>query len=185
MPPSAELPSHPMSPGSDASSLILIEALSTRLLAGHSATAILEAWCAERGLSGQPLVAQRIPVAHRSLREERCRDFALTPGEELRYRRVRLSCGPHTLSEADNWYVPGRLTPEMNNLLESTQLPFGRVVHPMAPTRRNLDLRMIWSGGVPAATDALFAIEAVLSTADGVPFCEVHETYLGAVLSAC
>ncbi|NEU10855.1 hypothetical protein G3T14_01745 [Methylobacterium sp. BTF04] len=169
-------------PDSEASPAGLIETLSRRLLSGHSATAILEAWCVERGLSGPAIVAERVDGADRALDEDRQRLFQLAPGETLRYRRVRLSCGPHTLSEADNWYVPARLTREMNRLLDATQLPFGRVVHPLAPTRRNLDLRLLWSEGTLGPDDALFAIEALLSTPDGIPFCEVHETYLGAVL---
>jgi len=44
----------------------------------------------------------------------------------VKYRRVQPSCGDHILSEADNWYVPRRLTPEMNRLLETTDVPFGR-----------------------------------------------------------
>lgn len=161
----------------------LIGILSSRLLAGHSATDILEAWCAERGLSRLPLVARRIGGADRTLATGHRERFTLRPGESLRYRRVRLSCGPHTLSQADNWYVPARLTPEMNRLLDGTRLPFGRVVHPLSPQRRNFDLRMLWPGGQPEVGDPLFAIEAVLSTPDGLPFCEVHETYLGAVLA--
>ena len=34
------------------------------------------------------------------------------PDEPVAYRHVRLRCGDHVLSEADNWYVPSRLTPE-------------------------------------------------------------------------
>lgn len=184
--PPADTPLRPLpadEPDIDISAQILIETLSARLLAGHSATAVLEAWCAERGLSGPALVARRLPGEDRPIRADQRHRFALGPDEPVLYRRVGLACGPHVLSEADNWYAPGRLTPEMNHLLESTQRPFGRVVHSLAPTRRNLGLRMLWTGGAVEADDKLFAIEAVLSTPDGVPFCEVHEIYLGAVLA--
>jgi hypothetical protein len=90
------------------------------------------------------------------------------------------------LSEADNWYVPSRLTAEMNATLDTTETPFGRVVRPLKPTRSNLGLRILWQpagGQTPEPGDALFSVEAVLSTADGVPFCEVAETYTGAVLA--
>ncbi len=38
---------------------------------------------------------------------------------------MRLSCGGRVLSEADNWYVLARLTPEMNRLLGQATIPFG------------------------------------------------------------
>jgi hypothetical protein len=45
-------------------------------------------------------------------------------------------------------------------------------------------MTMLWrpeSGGLPGPGEPLFSVEAVL-TAGGVPFCEVAETYTGAVL---
>ena len=42
------------------------------------------------------------------------------PGDVVRYRHVRLACGERVLSEADNWYLPAKLTPDMNRLLEDT-----------------------------------------------------------------
>ncbi len=67
--------------------------------------------------------------------EQRAR-LGLGPDEQVRYRHVRLACGDRVLSEADNWYVPARLTPEMNAALEGSDAPFGRVVRPLAPVRR-------------------------------------------------
>lgn len=166
----------------DAARRAVIEALAGRLLSGLSATAVLEAWCSEREWPGASLLARCVPGSDRPLLGER--PFDLTPGESVSHRRVRLSWGEHALSEADNWYVPARLTPEMNRLLASTQEPFGRVVHPLAPTRRNGAVRMLWSGGALKAGDGLFALSAVLSMPDGLPFCEVHETYLAALVLA-
>ncbi len=37
-------------------------------------------------------------------------------------------CGGHVLSEADNWYVPARLTPQMNRALDTSDTPFGAAV---------------------------------------------------------
>jgi hypothetical protein len=164
----------------------VIETLSARLLAAPSATAVLEAWCAERGLAADPrILAVRVPGIDKAptpLQRER---LAVGPDESVRYRRVRLTCGTHVLSEADNWYVPGRLTPEMNAALDGTQAPFGAVVRPLKPSRRNLSLHMVWrpgEGTMPGPDAPLFSVEALLS-ADGVPFCEVAETYTGAVLA--
>lgn len=166
----------------DASRRAVIEALVDRLLSGTTATAVLEAWCTERGVPGASLLATRNPG--RAVPRANTGPLDLAPGESISYRHVSLSWGAHVLSEADNWYVPARLTPEMNRLLASTDHPFGRVVHPLAPTRRNGDVRMLWSGGALAPGDGLFAISAVLSMPDGLPFCEVHETYLGALVMA-
>lgn len=164
----------------------LIETLSARLLSSHSATAVLEAWCAERGLADDPrLVAVRVAGPDKPLSLAQRERLAVGPDEPVRYRRVRLTCGAHVLSEADNWYVPARLSPEMNAVLDTTQTPFGRVVHPLKPTRRNLGIVTLWNPGqapVPGPSDRLFSVEAVLSTG-GVPFCEVAETYTGAVLA--
>jgi len=163
----------------------LIETLSARLLAAPSATAVLEAWCAERGLSPDPrIVAVRVPGPDKPPGPARRERLAVGPDEPVRYRRVRLTCGTHVLSEADNWYVPSRLTPAMNAALDGTQAPFGRVVRPLDPSRRNRSLTMLWRperAGMPGPAEPLFSVEAVL-TAGGVPFCEVAETYTGAVL---
>lgn len=163
----------------------LIETLSARLLAAPSATAVLEAWCAERGLAPDPrIIAVRVPGPEKPPGAARRERLAVGADEPIRYRRVRLTCGGHVLSEADNWYVPSRLRPEMNAALDNSQAPFGYVVRPLGPSRRNLSLTMLWSpekGGTPGPGEPLFSVEAVLS-AGGVPFCEVAETYTGAVL---
>lgn len=165
----------------------MIETLSARLLASHSATAVLEAWCAERGLSADPrLVALRVTGPDKPPSPAQRERLAIGPEEPVRYRRVRLACADRVLSEADNWYVPSRLTPEMNALLDETQLPFGRVVHPLSPMRRQLSIRKLWradSGQLPGASEPLFHVEALLTTGDGTPFSEVAETYTGAVLA--
>jgi len=80
------------------------------------------------------------------------------------------------LSDADNWYVPGRLSADMNHLLETTDTPFGTVVRPLEPYRQTLAVTMFWTGGAPPP-EALFAHRAVLFTRDHVPFSEVYEVY--------
>ncbi|MCJ2043943.1 hypothetical protein MKK58_05250 [Methylobacterium sp. J-078] len=161
--------------------------LCARLLAGPSATAVLEAWCRERGLSTRTdLVAEVLPGPDTPLSPVQRERLELPRGAVVRYRRVRLICGRHVLSEAENWYVPGRLTPAMNHLLETSDTPFGRVVHPLGPARRNLDLRMLAGAEAPAhraPNDPLFTVAALLLRADGLPLCEVSETYTAAVLA--
>lgn len=152
----------------------LMQTLNAEILASRSATLVLEKWC--RG----PVVAERIENAAKALSPELKRHLHLEAGEEMKYRRVRLRCGSRVLSEADNWYVPGRLTAEMNRLLETTGTPFGKTVQPLEPYRRTLAMRLLWSpfAGCPLAIpDSLFEHRAVLYTRDHLPFSLVNETY--------
>ena len=161
----------------------LIAALRSRILAAHSATLALEGWCADYKLAGEPrLVAERIPIADKPLTPAQRARLAIGPDEPVRYRRVRLACGDRVLSEADNWYVPARLTPEMNATLDGTRTPFGRVVRPLSPVRSTIDVRAPVQQADPGPDDPLFEVDAVLSTGAGQPFCEVIETYLGGAL---
>jgi len=98
-------------------------------------------------------------------------------GTDIRYRRVQLYCGTHLFSEADNWYVPSRLPPEMNRLLDETDTPFGKVVQPLAPYRRTFSSIMLRS------PTALFEHAAVLYSASHQPISEVRETYLRGALA--
>ena len=163
----------------------LIGVLADRLLSGPSATAILEDWCRERRIVAEPrLLAHPVATAHKPPTIEQRERLALAEDEIVRYRRVRLACDGLVLSEAENWYVPGRLDPAMNRLLDSSTTPFGRIVHPLEPQRRNLALDILWTdqdARIRPDTQ-LFSIRALPSTGRGLPFCEVIETYRGAVL---
>jgi hypothetical protein len=57
---------------------------------------------------------------------------------------VRLACGGVTLSEADNWYVPGRLSAAMNQELETSDTPFGKVVRPLRFQRHTVSAELLW-----------------------------------------
>jgi hypothetical protein len=108
-------------------------------------------------------------------------------------------CGAHVLSEADNWYVPGRLTPEMNKLLDTTDSPFGVVVRALHFQRHTLSSTLLWlplpagwemnaTGARGAGADQpmpskLLEHRAVLTLPDGTPFSEVVETYTDNVLA--
>jgi len=81
------------------------------------------------------------------------------------------------MSIADNWYVPSRLTPEMNRLLETTDTPFGRAVAPLEPTRQTFLVHLLWSDSSQPIPGALFEHRAVLYTKDHRPFSEVDEVY--------
>ena len=151
------------------------------VLEGHdSATAALQLWCDERHLApGAKIVARRIQGADRPPSAEARRALGLKPGVAVRYRRVALACGDKVLSEADNWYLPGRLTADMNRRLDQTEAPFGAVVAPLAFHRRTLTTRVLL-GHTP---HAVLRHSAVLTTPDGAPFSFVVETYTDQALS--
>jgi hypothetical protein len=115
----------------------------------------------------------------------------------VRYRRVKLLCGTALLSGADNWYVPGRLTPEMNKLLDTTVTPFGKAVQPLHFQRHTLSSELLWrplpegwemnasslkDGAFAAMPAKLLERRAVLTLPDGTPFSEVVEIYTANVL---
>jgi len=103
------------------------------------------------------------------------------------------------LSEADNWYVPSRLTPEMNHVLETTDTPFGKAVAALHFRRHTLSADLLWrplpaswemgpaaaqdDKGALAIPDHVLEHRAVLSTPDGEPFSEVVESYTSDVLA--
>lgn len=182
--------------------LALLQTLNAELLSHDSATLTLDGWCARRRLApvGSRIVAERIKgqdkVATPDVRE------ALRVGadEPIRYRRVRLRCGDRVLSEADNWYVPSRITPEMNSVLDTSDTAFGRAVQALNFRRQTMSATLLWSPlpddwdsaakALPHAARQLpipaHVIEhrAVLRLPDGTPFSQVVESYTGAVLGA-
>ena len=180
----------------------LLQDLNADLLGHDSATLTLERWCGAHRLAAPArIVARRVHEADRPLPDDLRAALHATPGEPVAYRRVALACGDRVLSEADNWYLPRRLTPAMNDTLSRTDTPFGKVVQPLHFHRSTLVAQLLWSPlheGVPAAgarspggsgTRALaiphrvLQHRAVLASADGRPFSVLVETYTGEVLS--
>jgi hypothetical protein len=147
------------------------------------------------------IVARRVSAPRKEPSSEQLQRLDVRDASEVRYRRVELRCGAHVLSEADNWYVPARLTPEMNTLLETTETPFGRAVQPLHPYRRTVAVTSLWTPlprgweqrkrprfgscrrRLLAIPKAVFEHRAVLYTSDHVPFSEVVETYQGDLLA--
>jgi chorismate-pyruvate lyase len=180
--------------------LALIESLNADLLAHDSATLTLERWCADHRLADPALiVAERVHDVDKVATAEVRAALDVKPDEPLGYRRVRLKCGDRVLSEADNWYVPSRLTPAMNHALETTDTPFGKTVADLHFRRHTLSADLLWrplpkgwETGAAAAQgeksalavpDHVLEHRAVLSLPDGQPFSEVVETYTGEVLA--
>jgi hypothetical protein len=179
--------------------LAVLQSLNADLLSHDSATLTLERWCDVHKLASPPrIVAVRIPDVDKAPTAEQRHELGVAPGEQVRYRRVRLMCGTLVLSEADNWYVPGRLTPDMNKLLDTTDSPFGVVVRALHFQRHTLASTLLWpplplnwemgAGARQAAADApmpsqLLQHRALLALPDGTPFSEVIETYTDKVLA--
>ena len=181
----------------------LIQTLNAEILASRSATFTLEKWCADHHLSGaaEPrIVARQVDAKARPAAPEQRQRLDVGPTDEVKVRHVQLLCGERVFSEADNWYVPARLTAEMNRLLETTTTPFGKAVQDLHPYRRTFAATVLWQplpegwetrslGTAPqdaaktlSIPDALFEHRAVLYTEDGKPFSEVDEVYQRALL---
>lgn len=165
-----------------------LERLNEMLLVSDSATFTLEDWCAQRDLADPPIVVAKIEEneeRHASA-EQRAR-LKLAADEPIRYRRVMLVCGDTVLSMAENWYVPGRLTTEMNEALETTRTPFGKVIRPLDPRRINLGItRSDWLAAalagkavadLPDCAGTAFSHAALVTRADGMPLAQVKENY--------
>lgn len=175
--------------------LALVQTLNGEILADTSATTALEKWCASHQMADVPkIVAHSIKDSSRPPDAAQMRRLGVTDASEVRHRHVQLRCGTHVLSEAHNWYVPARLTPEMNRLLETTDASFGTVVRPLRPYRRTFAVNMLWSALPPGwelrrrrwslrcrrrldIPKELFEHRAILYTSDHQPFSEVDEIY--------
>ena len=183
--------------------LALLQTLNAELLSNDSATLTLDRWCAAHNLASPArIIAERIEGIDSAVTEEQRKLLAIGPDEPVRFRRVRLKCGTHVLSEAENWYVPARLTAEMNRTLDTTDTAFGRVVKPLNFQRRTLSAKLLWSplpngwemraandntplpgNGTLQIPHEVLQHRAVLVLPDGTPISQVTETYTGNVLA--
>ncbi|WP_245296923.1 MULTISPECIES: hypothetical protein [Rhodomicrobium] len=181
--------------------LALIQTLNGELLASRSATLTLEKWCADHKLAPEPkILAKLIRGAEKPASAETRERLQVSTAEPVKHRYVQLTCGPLVLSEADNWYVPSRLTPEMNQLLETTDTPFGKAVQGLGFYRQTFSAKVLWSPlpegwesgagdrsddakGQLAIPDHLLEHRAVLYTREQKPFSEVDEVYADDLLA--
>ncbi len=189
----------PDTPVSRLEAYAVVQTLNTNLLSHDSATLTLERWCKDHKLADPAkITAERIKddkSAPQSVREH----LKVTSDETLGYRHVRLKCGDIVLSEADNWYVPARLTQDMNETLNTTDTPFGKVVMPLQFQRHTLSAELLWqplpegwdSGAkIPSASDKNLEVphiilrhQAVLTKPDGNPISFVVENYTSDIVN--
>jgi chorismate-pyruvate lyase len=179
--------------------LALLQTLNADLLSHDSATLVLERWCDSHHMASPARIVAERKGADKQVTAEQLQLLGVSTSDAVRYRRVRLRCGAYVLSEADNWYVPARLTDEMNRLLDTTETSFGRAVQALNFRRRTLSAKLLWlplpegwetrapiSDRNPAMLripDAVLEHRAVLTLPDGTPFSEVVETYTGDILA--
>lgn len=162
----------------------LMTQIDAQLRASTSATLTLERWCADHHMAtpAQVTVERDRNASHRASAAQRAL-LDVTPGTPLGYRKVRLVCGTHVLSEAENWYVPSRLTAAMNHALDESDTPYGKVIRPLDPHRKTLADRPGWSPlaaplRATAPCDAtLFSHEALVLDGSGKPLALVAEHY--------
>jgi hypothetical protein len=180
--------------------LALLQSLNADLLSHDSATMTLEGWCATHHLADPATVtAERVHDVDRQATPAQRELLHVSISEPIGYRRVKLHCGNHVLSEADNWYVPSRLTAAMNQALDHSDITFGRAVQALHFQRHTLSAKLLWAPLpqgwemllLPAAehSDALrvppFVLQhtAVLSLPNGTPISTLTETYTSEVLA--
>jgi hypothetical protein len=150
------------------------------LAAQPSATVALAQWCAARLASPATIHALADRTARPAPADVR-RALGVSGQEALGYRHVRLACGDVVLSDAQNWFVPARLTPAMNEALATSQTPFGTVVAPLHFTRERLAAKRGALPGCPEGT--VLSHRAVLRRPDGAAISLVIECYTRAMLA--
>jgi hypothetical protein len=148
-----------------------IDRLQRDLLAAPGATLFLTGRCADLHLAEPAVVrAKTVPTPDGAAADVRAL-LKVDAAERVAHRHVRLTCGGHVLSEADNWYVPSRLSPAMNAALDTSDTPFGTVVRPLDFHRRTVETTR------PSAGATVLRVTAVLLTPDETPISLVVENY--------
>lgn len=181
-----------------------IALLSDRLLAARSATREVERWCRERGIGdGRVTAAHRRGAAPPSdpadlggVLADDLKELVELAAVATVFRSVTLMSGPLSLVEADNWYAPSALPPDMQVTLETTDIPYGRVIQNLNPTRRTFFVdrcppdaieRVIaaWTSDPDdrqnprdhRAPSFAFEHRALMLSGEGRPLAVVHERY--------
>ncbi len=159
----------------------VISAFEANLAAHASATQALSDWCKARGIDpdGQ-ITVQFVHAADEAPPADLRGTLRVSSDQPLGYRHVKLVCGNLVLSEAHNWFVPARLSPEMNRQLAETQVPFGKVAAGLNFTREPISSARRGDAGCPAG--AISTHRALLRLPDGQPLALVLECYTEANL---
>lgn len=160
----------------------MLDAFEANLAANTSATEALRQWCAAQGIADAAQIIARFV---------RGADAPAPPGlraalqvgadEVLGYRHVQLVCGDVVLSQAHNWFVPARLSPDMNRQLNETDVPFGKVAAALGFAREPIASARRGDSACPAG--AISTHRALLRLPSGAPLALVVECYTEANLT--
>ena len=160
----------------------LLGAFEANIAAHASATEALGKWCKAQGIDPEGrIVVQFVRGADEAPPPALRETLGVGPDEPLGYRHVRLTCGDTVLSQAHNWFVPARLSPEMNRQLAETDVPFGKVAASLAFTREPIASARRGDPGCPEG--AISTHRALLRLPDGHPLALVVECYTAANLA--
>lgn len=179
----------------------LLQSLNVELLTGDSEKQTLEHWCVSHRLVSNPQIAiERVLDAEELPTEAQRKMLATAEKEPVRHRKVRVRCGSSVLLEADDWYLPSRVSPQVNALLEGTELPLQRAVQIAHFKRRTLSATLLWPqlpelgelGSAKGVTESqaigplparVLTHHVLLMLPDGRPFGEIQANYMGNVLA--
>lgn len=145
-----------------------LDAFAAELLVGAAATRLLERRAGGRVHAEVDRALFVAPAAEQRARLE-------LGADPVGYRSVRLMHGATILSEAEIWFVPGRLDPAMVKALAETDRPFGTVIAGLLPTRRTLSVER-------PGDEIILRVRALVMSSDGLPLAEVSEAYRPAAL---
>ena len=149
----------------------MLTRLAQDLARGPSATKVLTHWCGDLHFADPPQIHAEQVAEHHAPHARVLGLLKVSRHEPIGYRRVQLTCGGHVLSVADIWYVPSRLTPAMNQALNTSDIPFGTVVKPLNFHRVTLSAQPMREGRT------VFQVRALLLTPDNQPISLVVENY--------
>jgi chorismate-pyruvate lyase len=176
--------------------LSLLQKLNADLLSQPSATLTLDRWCEAFGFPGPVRIVANIMRDVQKAPTAEQRRLLGAGARDICYRRVQLRCDSYILSEADNWYLPERLTSKMNKELQETDIPFGRAVQALRFQRRTLSSEFLWQLSTQRDSQKttppseileiprhVLEHQAILTLPDGTPFSLVVETYTGTMIA--
>jgi hypothetical protein len=146
------------------------------LSAQASATEALRSWCDRRGLAKPAQISAELVRGSDMPPPNGIHGFlGVSASEPLTYRHVKLMCGGLELSQAHNWFVPSRLSTDMNRQLAETDTPFGMAVSSLGFSRHAIASTRKRDAACPAGT--ILANRALLKLPDGRGLAMVIECY--------
>jgi hypothetical protein len=120
---------------------------------------------------GGPIDVRRLAAAPAAPTLAQRNRLALDAATPWAHRRVQLVSAKTVLSEADLWFVPSRLAPDMVQALARTDTPFGRIVSPLNPRRTTIAAMLC------TPPSAVGLEHRALLVAQAGPIAEVYERY--------